>query len=197
MNSKSNRTYITTRALAWVSMLVVLITVLGIWLLGLGQHRSLFTNSILSTSILSCAFVLFVTIGLYKGVKLKDDVGSFNDKIKGDPQPNLASAFEFPSSALALTDGLEGIFFGILAWLLMSILLFAMLWLFGVVGWTLIWVFIAMLYWIFFRALRLVFKNANRCKGRFLMSLGYGIGYTMLYNFWIYGIIIGSHYLIV
>ena len=28
-----------------------------------------------------------------------------------------------------------------------------------------------MLYWVFFRALRLVFKNSNRCRGRLGASL--------------------------
>jgi hypothetical protein len=45
-----------------------------------------------------------------------------------------------------------------------------------------------MLYWIFFRALRLVFKNSNRAKGSLLESIKWGVVYTTLYNFWIYGI---------
>jgi hypothetical protein len=76
-----------------------------------------------------------------------------------------------------------------------TILIAVFLWLFGAVLWTGIIVFMAMLYWIFFRALRLVFKNSNKCKDNLTTSVAYGLGYTTLYNFWIYGIILSTHYL--
>jgi hypothetical protein len=55
--------------------------------------------------------------------------------------------------------------------------------------------FIAMLYWIFFRALRLVFKNSNKSKGDLIESVKWGLTYTTLYNFWIYGIFMLTIYL--
>jgi len=84
----------------------------------------------------------------------------------------------------------------ILLWILVGFLALIFLWFFGMAVWAGMIVFIAMLYWIFFRALRLVFKNSSQCKGNLLKSLGFGIGYTVLYYFWIYGIILGIHYLI-
>lgn len=169
---------------------------MGIWLFGLGQHRTIFENSILSTSILSVAFFLFLTIGLYHGIKMKDDIGKITDKINLDHLPDLSSRIDFPSEVPDLGDGIAGVIVGILAWILFSILLLLFIWIFGALVWTMVLVFIAMLYWIFFRALRLVFKNSNKCKGDLPTSLVYGLAYTTLYNFWIYGLILASHYLI-
>jgi len=85
---------------------------------------------------------------------------------------------------------------GAVVWFLFSIALMVFMWLFSALMWTMVLVFVAMLYWIFFRALRLVFKNSNKCKGNLASSAAYGIGYTILYNFWIYGIILAAHYLV-
>ncbi len=174
-------------------------TIIAIWLLGLGQHRTLFENSILSTTILSIAFFLFLTIGLYNGVKLKDDLGKITDKINRDNMPDM-SGLDFSSGEIPDIDGdgegIAGIILGILVWILVSVILVFLIWFFGAILWTLVLVFSAMLYWIFFRALRLVFKNSNKCKNDLVKSIYYGAIYTILYNFWIYGIIMISHYLI-
>lgn len=65
-----------------VTLLVIALTIIGVWLFGIGKHKTLFENSILSTSILSGAFFLFLTIGLYRGIKLRDNVGRVTDRIK-------------------------------------------------------------------------------------------------------------------
>lgn len=178
-----------------VFIVTIVVIVLSIWLFGLGQHRTIFENSILSKSILCVAFFLFLTIGLYKGIKLKDDTGKLTDKIKPSKIPNLADA-ETGADFIHVGEGIEGIILSIILWVIVTILIAVFFWLFGVVIWTVIIVFIAMLYWIFFRALRLVFKNSNKCKGDLKTSIAYGLGYTTLYNFWIYGIILATHYLI-
>jgi hypothetical protein len=186
---------VTSRTVFTVTIVVIVLTILSIWLFGLGQHRTIFENSILSTSILSVAFFLFLTVGLYKGIKLKDDLGKLTDKLKPSKIPNLADAAT-GVDFIHVGDGIEGIILSIVLWVVVTILIALFFWLFGAVVWTGIIVFIAMLYWIFFRALRLVFKNSNKCKGDLATSIAYGLGYTTLYNFWIYGIILVTHYLI-
>lgn len=193
---KTYKNFVTSRTIITVSIIVALLTILSIWLFGLGQHRTIFENSLLSTSILSIAFFLFLTIGLYKGIKLKDDIGKIADKIKIDKMPDLSTGLELPGDIPDAGEGFAGIILGILAWFLVSILLLLFIWFFGAVFWTMILVFAAMLYWIFFRALRLVFKNSNKCKENLSRSVAYGLGYTTLYNFWIYGIILATHYLV-
>ena len=192
---KTDKKLVTSKTVFTVTMIVSLLTILSIWLFGLGQHRTLFLNSILSTSILSIAFFLFVTIGLYKGVKLKDDIGNLTDKLR-------LSKLSIPTDAvnstdfIILGDKIEDIVFGIFLWLVVTVLIGIFIWLFGTIIWTGVIVFIAMLYWIFFRALRLVFKNSNKCKNNLKISLAYGLGYTTLYNFWIYAIILATQFLI-
>jgi len=193
---KTYKNFVTSRTIITVSIIVAVLTILSIWFFGLGQHRTIFENSLLSTSILSIAFFLFLTIGLYKGIKLKDDIGKITDKIKIDKMPDLSTGLELPGDIPDAGEGFAGIILGILAWFLVSILLLLFIWFFGAVFWTMILVFAAMLYWILFRALRLVFKNSNKCKENLSRSVAYGLGYTTLYNFWIYGIILATHYLV-
>jgi len=191
----TSKKLVTTTSVVTVTIIVTVLTVLSIWLFGLGQHRTLFENSILSTSILSIAFLLFLTIGLYNGIKLKDDIGRLTDNLKPSKIPNL-SEMATGADFIDVGDGIGGILISILLWFLLTILIGIFLWLFGAILWSGIIVFIAMLYWIFFRALRLIFKNSNKCKGDLMISMAYGLGYTILYNFWIYGIILVAHYLI-
>jgi hypothetical protein len=191
----TDKKLVTSKTVFTVTIVVSILTILSIWLFGLGQHRTIFENSILSTSILSVAFFLFLTIGLYKGIKLKDDIGKLTDKLEPSKIPNLADAAT-GGDLILVGDGIEGMILSIVLWVVVTILIAFFFWIFGAVVWTSIIVFIAMLYWIFFRALRLVFKNSNKCKGNLTTSVAYGLGYTTLYNFWIYGIILVTHYLI-
>lgn len=178
-----------------VTIIVTILTVLSIWLFGLGQHRTIFINSILSTSILSIAFFLFITIGLYRGIKLKDEVDIFR-RISKNKFPNLSEGIGHGIEIPEMGDGIVGILIGILAWVVISIALLVFIWLVGSVLWTMIIVFITMLYWIFFHALRLVFKNSNVCKNNIIASIIYGLSYTLLYNCWIYAILFATHYVV-
>ena len=192
----AKRTLMTTKTVSIATLTVALLTVLSIWLFGLGTHRTIFANTVLSVSLLSLFCFCFLTAGLYYGVKLKDDMGKLTDKAKPINFPDLSSGFEIPSEVPISGEGIAEIIVGIIAWIAFSVLLLIAIWVFGAFLWATMIIFAAMLYWIFFRALRLVFKNANKCKGHLSMSLTYGFGYTVLYSFWIYGIILISHYLI-
>jgi hypothetical protein len=77
----TKRILVTSKSILLLAIPVSLLTIFSIWFWGLGEHRTLFENSILSTSILSIAFFLFLTIGLYNGIKLKDDLGKITDRI--------------------------------------------------------------------------------------------------------------------
>lgn len=193
--TKTGNKILTSKTVFTVTIIVAVLTVLSIWLFGLGQHRTIFENSILSTTVLSIAFYLFLTIGLYNGIKLKDDIGKLTDKINLSNLPDFSHTGD-GADFLDVGDGIGGIIISTVLWILMTFLIGLFVWLFGAVLWSGIIVFIAMLYWIFFRALRLVFKNSNKCKGNLTISLVYGFFYTILYNFWIYGVIFGIKYLI-
>jgi hypothetical protein len=51
-----------------------------IYLTGINEHRTLYLNSLPSTTIISFVFLTFITTGLYNGWKLKDGLGNFSDK---------------------------------------------------------------------------------------------------------------------
>lgn len=194
MNPKNTRKFLTGKNTFKITLLVIGLTVLSIWLLGLGQHRSLFANTLLSISILSVAFFLFLLVGLYNGVKLKDDLGKITDKIKLTPEKmDLSGDWDLPTDIGY--DG-ENPFFGFILWIVVTLCILLFIWIFAPLFWATTLVFVAMLYWIFFRALRLVFKNSNKCKGDLMSSFFYGIAYTILYCSWIYIVVLVSHYLV-
>ena len=188
----ASKSYITSKIAFTVTLIVVVLTVLAIWLFGLGEHRTIYENSVLSTTVLSVAFFLFLTIGLYKGVKLKDDVGKFSPKFTFFDMPTMSGGNNIDLDG----DGIGEILIAVVLWIVATIVLGILIWLLGAMLWGGIVLFIAMMYWIFFRAVRLVFKNSNRCRGKFAESAFYAIAYTLLYNCWIYGIIFLTHYLI-
>lgn len=188
------RTYqlIETKDVFTISLIITVLTILSVYFWGLGRHNTFFENSIISTSILSFAFFSFITFGLYRGMKLKDNVGLIVDKLKpvdtSNVSPNLAS------EPVDVGDGIGGIVLSILLWIVMAIVVSIALWIFANVLAVVVLTFIAMLYWVFFRALRLVFKNSNKSKGNLMESIKLGLAYTTLYNFWIYGIFILTVY---
>jgi len=193
---KRKRTYklVETKDLFIVSLIVIVLTILAVYLWGLGQHHTFFENSVISTTVISIAFFVFITTGLYNGVKLKDNVGRITDKFKRVDAVDIPS--ELPSvEPIDIGEGIAGIIVGILLWIVVAILLAVSLWIFSNVLVLVVMTFVAMLYWIFFRALRLVFKNSNKSKGDLMESVKWGLSYTLLYNFWIYGIFILTTYL--
>ena len=187
---KRKITYINSKNAAITSLIVIFLTCVGVWLFGLGNENSLFKNSITSTSILSVTFFLFITISLYKGYQIKDEVGDLTKKINADNLPDGSFLGNFDAPDIGAGDGLGGIIVGILLWIVAAVILALFIWIFSFALWAVIIGFAAMLYWIFFRALRLVFRHSEECKGDIGKSSLYGTAYTVVYNFWIYGVII-------
>lgn len=192
---KKLRTYtlIGSKSVFKISLLVIILTIAGVYFWGLGRHNNFFENSIISTTILSITFFLFITIGLYNGVKLRDDLGRIVDKFRTAETPDVTPGINF-EGPVEVGEGFAGIILSIVLWILMAIVFSIALWIFSNVLVVVILTFIAMFYWVFFRALRLVFKNSNKSKGNLLESVKWGVTYTVLYNFWIYGIFILTNY---
>lgn len=194
-NLRSEKVFLTTKNTFIISVIVTVLTIFGIWLFGIGNNRTLFENSLLSTSTLAIAFFLFLMINLYRGVKLKDNLGKISDRINRENLPDFAGT-EISGDSIPDVDGdgIGAIIIGILAWILFSIILVFLLWILGTILWVFILIFASMLYWIFYRALRFAFKHSKECKGNLTLSAGYAIFYTILYSCWIYGILILSNY---
>lgn len=190
------KNFLETKWLSYSTLAIIILVILSVWLSGTNSHRSLFQNSILSTSILAATFFIFISSGLYFGLKLKENVGHIlhRERIK-KYSDNISlpdvSGFDPP----AVGDGIGGVILSIILWFLISIVFAFLLYFLGFFFWAAILFFAAMLYWIFFRALRLVFKNSKSCKDNLIRSLGFGFFYSFLYISWIYGIIFLVNYL--
>jgi hypothetical protein len=195
MKKKRTYTLVETKDLFVISLIVVALMILAVYIWGLGQHHTFFEISIISTTIISIAFFLFITIGLYNGIKLKDNVGKITDRFKGIDAVDVPAELPSVDPPMDVGEGIAGIIAGILLWIVVAIVLAVSLWVFSNVVVIVVMTFVAMVYWIFFRALRLVFKNSNKSKGDLMESMRWGLTYTVLYNFWIYGIFILTTYL--
>ncbi|WP_300686787.1 hypothetical protein [Chryseobacterium sp.] len=188
--------FLETKYLFYSTLAIIAVVILSVWLAGKGSHRSLFQNSVLSTSVLAGVFFLFITLGLYYGLKLKDNVGSIlnKEKIKKFSDKNLPNGgFDFDPPDIG--EGIGAVILSIILWIIFSVVLVFLLSFLGLFFWSAVLFLAAMLYWIFFRALRLVFKNSGKCKGNVLKSLGLGFFYSLLYVSWIYGIIFIFNYI--
>lgn len=186
--TQTPRTYqlVTTKLIFTVSVIIMLLTILFVWLFGLGTHRSLFENSIISTWILTTALYAFLFVGLYKGFKLRDNLGKVTrtftyDKVS-PPSEFLIEIADSHVGAIIALILMSGTFLVLLANMLVAL-------------WTGILVFAAVLYWVYYRAIRFAFKWSKVCKGHIGKSLLYGFVFTVFYSIWFYGIIIGAHYL--
>ena len=193
MKIPNKRILIDSKKIFTISLIIIAITVLCVWFYGIGKHKTIIENSLISTSILSIAFFLFITISLYNGTKLKDSVGKLTDTFDAKKLNFLkeinGDSF-FGNSLPEIGEGIGGIIASIIFWILATIIISYLFFALGAIIWMSILIFLAMLYWVFFRALRLIFKKSAECSGNIERSVFYGITYTLLYNFWIYGIIL-------
>lgn len=190
------RYFLKTKLLSYSTLAVIVLVILSVWLSGKDHHRSLFQNSILSTSILAGVFFLFISLGLYYGLKLKDNVGNIlnKERIKkySDKTPGI-DGFDFDPPSVG--DGIGGAIISVVLWLIFSIVLIFFSYFVGLFFWSAILFLAAILYWIFFRVIRQVFKNSRQCKGNIVKSMGFGFFYSFLYISWIYGIIFIINYI--
>lgn len=175
------------------TLIVVPTLILIVYFTGIEQHRSLYLNSLISTTIISLVMLVFITSGLYNGWKLKDTIGKLKIKHKFEGPPNvegLDGVGDFGTG-----DDIGGIIVAILLWIVVAI--FASIILYYVAGvlWLSVLAVGSVLYWIVFRAFRLVFKKGAWCKGNIIRSFLTALAYTLLYNCWIYAIILGFHFL--
>lgn len=193
--------YIHGQSIFYGSLFVVSITILAVWLLGLGEHRTIFENTFLSTIALCLIFLFFITFGLYRGYRLLDtrsETSKSSHKFGSNSFPDLSgfNGLELPTMELSEAGGIFGIILAIILWIVFAYLVLMILWFVGTFLWTTILTFMAMLYWVYFRALKLIFVHSAHCRGNLLKSFLYGLGYTILYTGWFYGILLLNRHLI-
>jgi len=197
------------RAIALVSLpVVIIIIVLVFWI----SHSPAFVELQITLQVIAAVLFAFLTLGLYRGVRLERphrEPLSFTPlgQSTGSPEtkPSRGEALELVFRIMAEmrppridldmgdapggADDLLGCLASIVIWIVASIVLAFLLWLLAQVLWATLFVLIAALYWLFYRALRIVFARSRLCKGKLLLSMQYGLLYTVLYTGWIFGLL--------
>lgn len=184
---KASKTYLKGKSIFIVSAIVIAVTALTVYVTGINYHRSINDNFLISLTIISVVLFVFMTYGLFKGIGLVNDFPKFK-KFKSGEMIDIPLG-ENSVSDVDTGDGIEGILFSIVSWILLTILFVVFLIVLEAVLWLSIFIILAMLYWVFFRALKLVFNRAEITKGNLLKSTAYALGYTLLYTSWIFGIV--------
>jgi hypothetical protein len=147
-------------------------------------------------AVLAVALFLFLTVGLYHGVRFKKEP-------LANPGPTLVQAARKAGQMVDGSDvidaadvgsriGLEAAAseWGCLVGCGLSVVV-----LFGLLILTALWdagcMFVIPLafYWLFSRALRQVFIHAAKCHGSIARSLQYASGYTVLYTGWMFALL--------
>ncbi|RZL49051.1 MAG: hypothetical protein EOP00_07760 [Pedobacter sp.] len=179
-----NFTIIKSKTVFIITLVVIVLTIFAVWVFGLSSQKKIIENSFWSTTILSTLMFLFLSIGLYLGVKLKDDIGKMTDRLTSKKFKEFTKSLDIGSTDVGSGTG------GILEWIAFAVFIIFAIVVFGTLLWAMTIIIGAVLYWLFFRATRLVFKKSSICKGNLVKSISYAFGYTMLYNFWFYAILI-------
>lgn len=126
MKIPNKRILIDSKKIFIISLIIILITILSVWFYGIGEHKTVIENSLISTSVLSIAFFLFITISLYNGTKLKDNIGKLTDKFdskKLNFLKEINADSGFGNSVPEIGEGIGGIIMSIVLWILVTIII--------------------------------------------------------------------------
>ncbi|MFC0775476.1 hypothetical protein [Terrimonas alba] len=105
----------------FISTLIIIPTlILIVYVTGIKEHRSLYLNSLISTTVLSIVLISFLTTGLYNGWKLKDTLGKFNLKYRPPGQADLPDLGGVDLADVG-DDGIAGILAAILLWIVIAL----------------------------------------------------------------------------
>lgn len=182
-----------------LTIVLLLVFVLSTGLVFFLGHRSVFVELQITLAVISFCLFNFLSVGLYKGIRIKKDKFSDSkfealdvmDVSSGLDVPSIGD-LEFPDTG----DDLVGIIISIVLWILVSVVLVTILFFLANFVWAVLLVLVFIIYWVFYRALRQAFIKSRICKGNIIKSMGYGFIYTVLYTGWIFGVIWISNYLL-
>lgn len=189
-----NKSFLTTKLVVSMTLIVVAMIVILDYFIVLKSHKSLYENLLFILLLLSITFFVFITFGLYKGFKLKENIGKLTDHIDAKKLPDFSGGFPDISAVSeglgGIAEGLGGLFIAVVC----ALALVLIGWFFVLSAWFILIFLAAVLYWVYFRALRLVFKRSGVCQGNMMISLKYAGLYSLLYTSWIFAFIVTLHY---
>lgn len=189
-----NKPLLTTKIIVALTLLVIVSIGILDYFIVLKSQKSLYENFLIITLFLMTSFFVFITLGLYKGIKLKENIGKLTDHIDIKKFPDFSGGFPDISAVSeglgGIAEGLGGLFIAIVC----ALALVLIGWFFVLSAWFILIFLAAGLYWVYLRALRLVFKQSGVCQGNIIMSLKYAGLYSLLYTSWIFAFIVTLHY---
>jgi hypothetical protein len=165
------------RVLALAATAVIAVIAITVFLI---SKRSIHDELEITISLVAVVLFWFLTYALHGGATL---VGKpFFPKLRF-VDPSILDVISIDLFDLGGTIG------SIIAWLVLS-LLFAFLLMFVLTAlWSAILLLVFVLYWLFYRALRIVLVNSEKCRGDLSLSIRYSLIYTVLYTGWLFAII--------
>lgn len=187
---KPTKTYLQGKSVFMISLMVIVVTALTVYFSGVHYNRSITTNFYISLGIIAVALFVFLSYGLYKGIEMEDDYPYLKGfDFKKSIKEKLATGNFVSGAGDVSGDGISGIIFSIVLWIVFSIVLSFLLIVLQTVVWFSILLMLAMLYWVFFRAMRLVFSKGTETIRNLQKSIIYAFGYTIFYVGWLFGIV--------
>ena len=180
------------KTITLVAIAVIVVTAVSVFLLG---KASLFHETELTLAIIATSLFVFLSIGLFRGVRVKAwdlpgaDVKTpdFADIADGLNINGGADGFDVASGLDG--DGCLSAIVGFFLAVVVGIFLLFFLWMIVTLG-ILAWVFLlASLSWVFYLALRQVFAKSETCRGNWAKSVGYALLYTGLYTGWLFALV--------
>lgn len=175
----------------FVNILITLgVTLLVVYFSGLASHRTILQNSLISLTILAVSFFLFLSISLFYGFNVYDNLShKLGFKWNGSSVFDRAALIPKAPDIFETEDGLSGILVSIVLWVIVTIAMLLFLVFLEFVLWAAIIGLIGLIYWVIMRALKLIFSKSEICENNLLKSVYYGFVYTILYISWIYGVV--------
>jgi hypothetical protein len=176
-----------------IAILVIALTAASVFLIG---KKPLFFETELTLAIIAAVLFVFLSVGLYRGVRVKRrDVAGVDTK----GVASLGEMVEALPNPSGLPDGMDadegclGVLVGLVVAVFVGIVLLFLLWLLLNVGILLAVFLVAALSWVFYLALRQIFAKSRVCKGNLAASLGYALVYTVLYTGWLFALVWAAH----
>lgn len=185
------------------------LTVAGVLIAGatasavlLSNTRPLVIELEITLAILAAGLFAFLVSGLYYGIRLRrerfaapvmPDRGDFSDwLVHVDAGGVDVSGIDIGGDDFGL-----GCLISILVLivsLLAAVLLLALLYTLLPVAWALVILVALAVWWVVYLALRRVFVLSKWCRGDLARSVGYALGYTLLYTGWLFALLGVWHY---
>ena len=163
------------------------VVVITFGIIALNPVNVWYTSYIPASIALTIAFAAFTTFFLFNGIFIATEKIRFKEVFKFKRIPFLST--KWLADFMTTAEGLPGLVFGFLVWVIMGVFVILFYYLIGSVALLLAFIIGYIIYLVFFKVLKSLFAFTTKCKGSFFLSIQYAIIYTVLYNLFLYAII--------